>query len=37
MIRNLAIVTVGNTIGALVFVVGGYLVASKTDAVQATK
>jgi formate/nitrite transporter len=37
MIRNLAIVTVGNTIGALVFVVGGYLVASKTDAVQAAK
>ncbi len=35
MVRNLAIVTVGNTIGALVFVVGGYLVASKTDGVVA--
>jgi nitrite transporter NirC len=35
MVRNLAIVTVGNTIGALVFVVGGYLAASKTDAAVA--
>ncbi len=33
--RNLAIVTVGNIIGALVFVVFGYLAASKTEPVQA--
>ena len=37
MIRNLAIVSVGNIIGGLVFVVGGYLVAAKTDVVTATK
>ena len=37
VVRNLAIVTVGNIIGALVFVVGGYLAVSKTDAVLATK
>ncbi|MGU3390944.1 formate/nitrite transporter family protein [Sphingomonas sp. M1A8_2b] len=37
MIRNLAIVSLGNIIGGLVFVVGGYLAASKTDAVLAAK
>ncbi|MBC3942545.1 formate/nitrite transporter family protein [Sphingomonas albertensis] len=37
VIRNLAIVSVGNIIGGLVFVVGGYLVAAKTDVVTATK
>jgi formate/nitrite transporter FocA (FNT family) len=37
MVRNLAIVSVGNIIGGLVFVVGGYLAAAKTDAVLAAK
>ncbi|BCA61876.1 FNT family protein [Sphingomonas sp. HMP9] len=37
MIRNLAIVSLGNIIGGLVFVVGGYLAAAKTDAVLAAK
>ncbi len=37
VVRNLAIVSLGNIIGALVFVVGGYLAASKTDVVPAVK
>ena len=37
MVRNLAIVSVGNIIGGLVFVVGGYLAAAKTDAVLVAK
>lgn len=35
VVRNLAIVSVGNVIGGLVFVVGGYLVAAKTDVAPA--
>jgi nitrite transporter NirC len=35
MVRNLAIVSLGNIIGGLVFVVGGYLAAAKTDVVPA--
>jgi nitrite transporter NirC len=37
MVRNLAIVSVGNAIGALVFVCGGYLAASRTDVVAVAK
>lgn len=34
-IRNLAIVSVGNILGGLIFIVGGYLAAAKTDPVEA--
>ncbi len=37
MVRNLAIVSLGNAIGGLVFVCGGYLAASRTDAVAVAK
>ena len=37
MVRNLAIVSVGNAIGALVFVCGGYLAAARTDVVAVAK
>ncbi|MET3824987.1 nitrite transporter NirC [Sphingomonas sp. PvP055] len=37
MVRNLAIVSIGNAIGALVFVCGGYLAAARTDVVAIAK
>jgi nitrite transporter NirC len=37
MARNLVIVSIGNAIGGLVFVCGGYLAASKTDAVAVAR
>lgn len=37
MARNLAIVSLGNAIGGLVFICGAYIVASRTDVVPAIK
>ena len=37
MARNLAIVSLGNAIGGLVFVCGGYLAAARTDAAPVAK
>jgi len=37
MARNLAIVSLGNAIGGLVFVCGGYLAAARTDVVVVAK